>query len=286
MQARASPYIHHGETFHRALTTPNQAVVNVVQKAAKRRLVDKSEQAGAVYRSSSLERLDVTRARTIASEEVTTPLNSIKTTPYSNSFLSRLHGTTVTEACIAVDWDTMSPWMRLMSDIRRHYIVAGGSMGDEDGSMETIAPIVYTTLQKSHLPQVHELLERAFWTGIDVSDSLDYQPEKVTVVAMYKRLVVGVAIMSSPQETYITYLAVKAGWDKAQIAKPRNMLYHLISRNPQKDITLHVSANNSAMLLYNQFGFKAEEFVVGFYEDYMDPLSRASKNAFKLRLRQ
>jgi len=25
--------------------------------------------------------------------------------------------------------------------------------------------------------------------------------------------------MSSPQETYITYLAVKAGWDKAQIAR-------------------------------------------------------------------
>lgn len=25
--------------------------------------------------------------------------------------------------------------------------------------------------------------------------------------------------MSSPQETYITYLAVKAGWDKAQVAR-------------------------------------------------------------------
>jgi hypothetical protein len=36
---------------------------------------------------------------------------------------------------------------------------------------------------------------------------------------MYKKIVVGVAILSSPRETYITYLAVKAGWDKAQIGR-------------------------------------------------------------------
>ena len=81
------------------------------------------------------------------------------------------------------------------------------------------------------------------------------------------------------------------------------MLYLLISRNPNKDFTLHVSANNPAMvrsrshsssptnlkvpskLLYNRFGFKAEEFVVGFYDAYLDPNARASKNAFRLRLR-
>lgn len=39
------------------------------------------------------------------------------------------------------------------------------------------------------------------------------------MVAMYKKVVVGVAILSSPRETYITYLAVKAGWDKAQIGR-------------------------------------------------------------------
>lgn len=80
------------------------------------------------------------------------------------------------------------------------------------------------------------------------------------------------------------------------------MLYYLITLNPNKDITLHVSINNHAMvslpplrniqpltslqLLYNRFGFKAEEFIVGFYEDYLDPQSRASKNAFRLRLRR
>jgi hypothetical protein len=43
---------------------------------------------------------------------------------------------------------------------------------------------------------------------------------------------------------------------------------------------------NYFQLLYNRFGFKAEEFVAGFYDAYLDPQSRTSKNAFRLRLRQ
>lgn len=84
------------------------------------------------------------------------------------------------------------------------------------------------------------------------------------MVAMYKKIVVGVAILSSPRETYITYLAVKAGWDKARIGRlvvtfqqyciqrtfSRTMLYHLINLNPHKDITLHVSVNSSAMVSF------------------------------------
>ncbi|KDQ50715.1 hypothetical protein JAAARDRAFT_141426 [Jaapia argillacea MUCL 33604] len=167
-----------------------------------------------------------------------------------------------------------------MEDIRAHY---GLAHPEREQPSETRAPITYVSLQSSHLPQVHDLLARSFWAGIDVSDSLNYSPEKCTVVAMYKKLVVGAAFLSSPQETYITYLAVRSGWDNTQIAT--TMLYHLISHNPNKDITLHVSANNPAMLLYNRFGFKAEEFVAGFYETYLDPKSRSSKNAFRLRLR-
>ena len=105
-----------------------------------------------------------------------------------------------------------------------------------DQPPERDAPITFTSLQERHLPQVHDILERSFWTGIDgryyhkilffrilknpgsVSDSLVYEPEKATVVATYKHLVVGVAILSSPIETYITYLAVRAGWDNSQIA--------------------------------------------------------------------
>lgn len=103
---------------------------------------------------------------------------------------------------------------------------------------ESVAPITYVTLTAEYLPQVHDILHRSFWSGIDssylllkggclsdefpyfviVSDSLQHEPEKATIVAMYKRLVVGCAILSSPVETYITYLAVRAGWENAQIA--------------------------------------------------------------------
>ena len=50
-----------------------------------------------------------------------------------------------------------------------------------------------------------------------VSDSLNYEPERCTVVAMYKKIVIGVALLNSPQETYMTYLAVRAGWENAQV---------------------------------------------------------------------
>ncbi|KAF8333288.1 hypothetical protein F5887DRAFT_994848 [Amanita rubescens] len=171
--------------------------------------------------------------------------------------------------------------MNLMSDIREHYSYAHP---DREQPTEACGEIRYTILQEEHLDQVRDLLESTFWLGINIRDSFDSFPDRCTIVATYKKMVVGVAILSSPQETYITYLAVKVGWDNSRIA--RAMLYHLIAMNPGKDITLHVSTNNTAMLLYNLFGFKAEEFVAGFYEDYLNEQSRASKNAFKLRLRQ
>ncbi|KAF8273202.1 hypothetical protein EI94DRAFT_1677151 [Lactarius quietus] len=214
--------------------------------------------------------------------EVLKALYGVQTTPYQSSFLSRLNGFSVRRApVVAADWETRSPWMDLMEDIRAHHALK--SLSRED-VQESLAPITYVTLTADHLPQVHDLLHRSFWSGIDVSDSLCHVPEQATIVAMYKRLLVGCAILSSPAETYITYLVVRPGWENAQIAS--TMLFHLISRNPNKDITLHVSTNNPAMLLYNRFGFKAEEFVVGFYEDYLDPQSRMSKNAFRLRLRR
>ena len=41
---------------------------------------------------------------------------------------------------------------------------------------------------------------------------------------MYKKVVVGVALISSPIETYINYLVVRAGWDNSQIATYANWL--------------------------------------------------------------
>lgn len=53
-----------------------------------------------------------------------------------------------------------------------------------------------------------------------------------------------------------------------------------------KDVTLHVSASNSAMLLYQKFGFKAEEYILDFYDKYHPLDSKQCKHAFLLRLRR
>lgn len=53
-----------------------------------------------------------------------------------------------------------------------------------------------------------------------------------------------------------------------------------------KDVTLHVSATNSAMLMYQKFGFKPEEFILDFYDKYYPEDSKECKHAFFLRLRR
>lgn len=117
-------------------------------------------------------------------------LYAIQTTPYENSFLSRILGfqPPLNSGAVAVDWETRSPWMDLMSDIREHYSLMQYVMlvlSDEtliplmyisperDMPTETIAPIEYVTLRAEHLPQVHDILRRTFWDGIDGLCSFD-----------------------------------------------------------------------------------------------------------------
>lgn len=53
-----------------------------------------------------------------------------------------------------------------------------------------------------------------------------------------------------------------------------------------KDVTLHVSASNPAMLLYQKFGFKAEEYILDFYDKYYPVDSTECRHPFFLRLRR
>jgi hypothetical protein len=72
--------------------------------------------------------------------------------------------------------------MELMADIRDHYLLSQYAHScslrfisllmkllslDEEPIQESVAPIIYVTLSREHLPQVHDLLERTFWEGID-----------------------------------------------------------------------------------------------------------------------
>lgn len=116
-----------------------------------------------------------------------------------------------------------------------------------------------------------------------VSDCLSY-PD-YSVVALYKKLVVGCGFLVPDvgyNEAYISFMAVRNNWQRSGIAT--FMLYHLIQTCMSKDITLHVSANNSAVMLYQKFGFKIEEVIVDFYDKYLPLDSKQSRNAFFLRL--
>ena len=154
-----------------------------------------------------------------------------------------------------------------------------------------------------------------------VSDALHYSPERCTVIAMYGHLVVGAAFLGSPQETYITYLVVRAGWENAQIATYFTFFFFRCRRLGLNSIlaeqcctillrSIHIGTlpstflritqrwcviasprsffasvhTDDGQLLYNRFGFKAEEFIAGFYEAYLDTQARTSTNAFRLRL--
>jgi ribosomal protein S18 acetylase RimI-like enzyme len=83
---------------------------------------------------------------------------------------------------------------------------------------------------------------------------------------------------------YVTYIAVRSGWENAGIA--RFMMHHLIHTSVDKDITLHVRATNRAMIFYQKFGFKPEAFIVNFYDTYLSKDSKQNKNAFFIRLRK
>ncbi|KAJ1975744.1 hypothetical protein H4R35_003012 [Dimargaris xerosporica] len=210
--------------------------------------------------------------------------------PYHRSFASRLYGQTLKRHTLGATQAWTSPFLarRLKPFIRRDYETTPTKLK----LLEQIArrsdstaqlyryPIDYCYFQRCHLAQVNALLSRAFWPDIDMSEAL-LSPE-YSVIVLYKRLVIGCAFMTP--DAYLTYITVAPGWEGAGIGS--FMLYHLNQVSVGKDITLHVSANNPAMILYQGYGFKPEQFIVNFYDKYLPEDSRLSKNAFLLRLRR
>ncbi len=155
---------------------------------------------------------------------------------------------------------------------------------------DELAPVVfgsidYCYVQPHHIPGVNALCREFFWPGIDLSECLQY-PD-FTCVVLYKKLIIGCAFMVPDvkyNEAYISFVVVHPDWRRAGIGS--FMIYHLIQTCLGKDVTLHVSANNPAMLLYQKFGFKPERFVVGFYDRYYPSDGEHSKHAFFLRLQR
>ncbi|KAJ2297146.1 hypothetical protein IWW55_004889, partial [Coemansia sp. RSA 2706] len=231
-------------------------------------------------------------------------------TPYAHSFASRLLGRAVLRDSLTAAGARISPFHgRLLRPFiwrDSRAMAAGGGQGQRAElpmlrvlrairgrehrmfaarGMPPVAQadhetIDYVHFQQAHVAQVNGLLGRTFWPHIDVSEALQY-PE-FSVVALYGRRVIGCAFLTP--DAYLTYIAVAAGWEGGGIAK--YMVYHLTQTVPTKDVTLHVSATNVAMLLYQRLGFKPETYAAGFYRAYLPAASRECPNAFFMRLRR
>ena len=146
-------------------------------------------------------------------------------------------------------------------------------------------PIQYCYLQEHHVPVVNSLIQEHFWPGVDVNECTQY-PD-FTVVALYGHLVIGCGFLTpdvKPCEAYISFLLVHPDYQRAGIAT--FMLYHLIQTCMGKDVTLHCSVDNPAVLLYQKFGFKVEEFCLDFYDKYYPVKHYLSKHAFFMRLKR
>ena len=167
---------------------------------------------------------------------------------------------------------------RLLEEVVRYHWEKGGTARYTQQSVD------FCYFQEHYLQAVNALVSHFFWP-VDLSECLQY-PD-FTVVVLYGKLVIGCGFMTPDvkvNEAYISFLVVHPDFRGAGIGKM--MLYHLIQTCMGKDVTLHVSIDNPAMLLYQQFGFKAQQYCLDFYERYYPTMHPLSKHAYFMRLRR
>ncbi|XP_018325109.1 cysteine-rich protein 2-binding protein [Agrilus planipennis] len=176
------------------------------------------------------------------------------------------------------DAEVNPPWLQLMAElqVKVNHKCLGWKLPPRD-------PVDYVYVQPEHIPAINSLCNHFFWPGIDLTECLQY-PD-FSCVALYKRLIVGFAFLVPDvkiNENYMSFIFTRPGWRNVGVAK--FMLYHLIQTSVGKDITLHVAIDNSALFLYQKFGFKVEHVVLDFYEKYFPLNYKDSRHAFFCRL--
>ncbi|XP_067121489.1 cysteine-rich protein 2-binding protein isoform X1 [Centruroides vittatus] len=213
------------------------------------------------------------------------------TSHHHPNFVTRLMGFEEDQECIISpytarilkpyifrDYETTPLKLKLMNEIIAHY-----HRYDKDWKPLQQHPIDYCYVRPQHIAVVNSLCREYFWPGIDLSECLQY-PD-FSCVALYRKVVIGFAFMVPDvkyNEAYISFIFTHPEWRNAGIAT--FMLYHLIQTCMGKDVTLHVSATNPALFLYQKFGFKVEEFILDFYEKYFPPNTKECRHAMFLRL--
>ncbi|XP_046424071.1 cysteine-rich protein 2-binding protein isoform X1 [Neodiprion fabricii] len=189
--------------------------------------------------------------------------------PYTNRILKPF---------IRRDTSCRPQWLKLMEELQVKV-----NKKNPEWKFSKEAPIDYSYVRPQHIPAINSLCSQFFWPGIDLTECLQY-PD-FSCVVLYKKLVIGFAVLVPDvgyNEAYISFFVTRPEWRRVGIGT--FMLYHLIQTCMGKDVTLHVSATNPALILYQKFGFKVEEFIQDFYDKYIPPNSRDCRHALFLRL--
>eukprot|EP00092_Neocalanus_flemingeri_P001854 GFUD01001977.1.p1 GENE.GFUD01001977.1~~GFUD01001977.1.p1 ORF type:complete len:267 (+),score=39.89 GFUD01001977.1:26-802(+) len=238
----------------------NNKCENLVKKE------DSEESLPSVKTRNILDRFQISRIRTDSSLVISGRITNFVQSPYSQKTL---------KPYIRRDIETIPLKLKILRALN--------SKNKDNPSKELLHPIDFCYVQPNHIPAVNTLASLLFWERIDLTEVLQY-PD-FSCVVLYKRLCIGFAFLVPDtrwNESYLSYFGVHPDWKKSGIGT--FMLYHIIQTNMGKDLTLHVSANNPAVFLYQKFGFKVEEFVRDFYDKYLPEDSNECKHALFLRL--
>ncbi|XP_076059956.1 cysteine-rich protein 2-binding protein-like isoform X4 [Oratosquilla oratoria] len=226
-----------------------------------------------------LDRFQVTNSKSQKVEETSSEfLVKLIGETQSNAFIHSPYTLRKLKPFIRRDYESTPPKLHLLNEI-----IAYPHRNDPNWKPPTSHPIDYCYVTTKHIAAMNVLARQFFWPGIDLTEVLNY-PD-YTCVVLYRKLVIGFGILvpdTNMNEAYISFLLVNPEWRRAGIAT--FIVYHLIQTCLGKDITLHVSATNPALIMYQQFGFKVEEFLSEFYDKYLPEDSPECKHAMFLRL--
>lgn len=141
------------------------------------------------------------------------------------------------------DFKTMPPRLEINNEMKKR-----GE--NESAEMKSSSSIDYVYLRPEHVLPINMMCEEHFWNGIDISECLQY-PD-LTIVALYKKLIVGFALLSPPsaqsstttinenKEMYLSFIFVHPDWREAKrkstqksgadqhVSIAQYMLYYLI----------------------------------------------------------
>jgi hypothetical protein len=171
----------------------------------------------------------------------------IARTQYKNSFASRLYGllqpplSKTTPPYIRREYGLYPLGLQFLQEIAIVSRNKADALSEAKSLVRAASPIDFLSLSRQHVKQCNALLNRLFWPAINISDCVGF---KTGIVALYRKLVVGVGVITP--DGYLMYLAVRPHWEGEGIGKM--MLWWLVKENENVDITLHVAADNPALV--------------------------------------